>query len=56
MIKTEKPLFAEGEDPSMLDVGDAQEGSAVAKKTGKRSDAFAKFEQSVLAEMVKRRK
>lgn len=23
VIKTEKPLFAEGEDPSMLEVGDA---------------------------------
>ena len=42
VIRTEKPLFAEGEDPSMLDMGDAQ--SEVQKRTGKRSEAFAKYE------------
>ena len=52
VIKTAKPLFGEGEDPSMLDVGDAQ--SEVHKRTGKRSEAFAKYEQSVLAEMSRK--
>ena len=54
MIKTEKPLFAEGEDPSMLDCGDNTLGDAkVLKKgsSGKRSDAFAGFERSVLEQM-----
>ena len=53
VIKTEKPLFAEGEDPSMLEMGDSQTETAH-KKTGKRSEAFAKYEQSVLAEMSRR--
>jgi hypothetical protein len=39
----------------MLDVGDANETQTVYKKTGKRSEAFAKYEQSVLAEMQSRR-
>ena len=37
------------------DSGDAQ-AESVYKKGGKRSEQFAKFEQSVLAEMSKRRK
>ena len=49
VIKTEKPLFAEGEDPSMLDCGDMGEAAKVTKKsTGKRSDAFAGYEKSIL--------
>jgi hypothetical protein len=55
VIKTEKPLFAEGEDPSMLEVGDSQTETQVYKRTGKRSEAFAKYEQSVLAEMSRKR-
>ena len=53
VIKTEKRLFAEGEDPSMLDCGDSQLGDAkvLKKATGKRSDAFAGFERSVLEQM-----
>jgi hypothetical protein len=54
VIKTEKPLFAEGEDPSMLEMGDSQQDTQVHKRTGKRSEAFAKYEQSVLAEMSRR--
>ncbi len=45
MIKTEKPLFGEGEDPSMLDCG--SQGDASFKKTagaGKRSDKFSHLE------------
>ena len=49
VIKTEKPLFGEGEDPSMLDCGSSQtEGSTLKKGTGKRSDKFAYLEQTVL--------
>ncbi len=48
MIKTEKPLFAEGEDPSMLDCGDMGEAKVAKKTTGKRSDAFAGYEKSIL--------
>ena len=54
VIKTEKPLFAEGEDPSMLECGDNQTETQVYKRAGKRSEAFAKYEQSVLAEMSRR--
>ncbi len=51
VIKTEKPLFAEGEDPSMLDCGDMGEAKVAKKGTGKRSDAFAGFEKSILEQM-----
>jgi hypothetical protein len=60
VIKTEKPLFAEGEDPSMLDCGgsgaDAQLGQPPKKSygTGKRSDKFAFLEQ-VQQSMVDRK-
>lgn len=45
VIKTEKPLFGEGEDPSMLDCG-SQVGDSSFKKTagGKRSDKFTHLE------------
>ena len=49
VIKTEKPLFAEGEDPSMIDCGDSQLGDGGHRKAGgKRSDAFAGYEKHVL--------
>ena len=51
MIKTEKPLFGEGEDPSMLDCGDLGEAKVAKKGTGKRSDAFAGYEKSILEQM-----
>ena len=51
MIKTEKPLFGEGEDPSMLDCGDLGEAKVAMKGTGKRSDAFAGYEKSILEQM-----
>ena len=48
VIKTEKPIFGEGEDPSMLDCGTPQaEGSSFKKSnigSGKRSDRFAFLE------------
>ena len=39
----------------MLEVGDSQ-SETVYKRAGKRSEAFAKYEQSVLAEMSRRPK
>jgi hypothetical protein len=51
VIKTEKPLFAEGEDPSMLDCGDMADAKVAKKSTGKRSDAFAGYEKSILEQM-----
>ena len=51
VIKTEKPLFAEGEDPSMLDCGDMADAKVTKKSTGKRSDAFAGYEKSILEQM-----
>lgn len=43
VIKTENPLFGEGEDPSMLDCGSSAQGDASFKKAlgGKRSEKFA---------------
>lgn len=38
----------------MLEVGDSQQETQMHKKTGKRSEAFAKYEQTVLAEMSRR--
>ena len=43
VIKTDKPLFGEGEDPSMLDCG-SQMGDSSMKKGGKRSDKFTHLE------------
>jgi hypothetical protein len=56
VIKTEKPLFAEGEDPSMLDCGGSQFGDASFKKggAGKRSDKFTHLE-TVRQEMESKR-
>ena len=48
VIKTEKPLFGEGEDPSMLECGSSQAEGASSKTGGKRSDKFAFLEQIAL--------
>jgi hypothetical protein len=47
VIKTEQPLFAEGEDPSLIDASTAPLDAKVNKKltAGKRSDQFAFLEQ-----------
>ncbi len=51
VIKTDKPLFGEGEDPSMLECGSvhgaAGEASFSKKSTsgGRRSERFAYLEQ-----------
>jgi len=54
VIKTEKPLFAEGEDPSMLECGGTSDQS-VYRKGGKRSDQFAFLEQQALAEIQRKK-
>lgn len=55
MIKTEKPLFGEGEDPSLIDCSTSQipigsdlgatAGAAAKKVYAKRSDQFAHLEE-----------